>query len=99
MQITVPDPHHPTFLSNPTHVQAFTTNIFEMMNRVENLNWAVRGVNITMLAFKLDIGFVAVKTMQTYEPSWGKKRKEGAIALEEVREAGKTQLGGEVIDD
>ncbi|MDG2286926.1 MAG: methyltransferase domain-containing protein [Alphaproteobacteria bacterium] len=42
IRITVPHPHHPTFLSDPTHVRAFTGNTFEMMNRKPGLGGARR---------------------------------------------------------
>jgi hypothetical protein len=93
LRITVPHPHHPTFLSDPTHVRAFTANTFEMMNRAKNLDWAERGVNVTMLALMLDISFVTIEAIQTYDTPWQKKINDGDLTKEEVREAARTQLG------
>jgi SAM-dependent methyltransferase len=93
IRIAVPHPYHRTFLEDPTHVRAFTPTTFEMMNRATNLDWAARGVNVTMLALMLDISFVTTRSIQSYDPSWKKKLKNGVITLEEIREVAKTQLG------
>jgi SAM-dependent methyltransferase len=93
LEITVPHPHHPTFISDPTHVRAFTGNTFEMMNRAKNLDWAKRNVNITLLALMLDINFVTMEAIQTYDAPWRKRIDDGTLTMEEVREASKTQLG------
>lgn len=93
MRITVPHPHHPTFLSDPTHVRAFTGNTFEMMNRTKNLDWAERGVNVTMLALMMDINFETVRARQTYDASWRRKIEAGDLTKKQVRAASETQLG------
>jgi len=93
LRITVPHPHHPTFLSDPTHVRAFTGNTFEMMNRHKNLDWAKRNVNVTMLALMLDINFVTLEAIQRYDGPWRKKIENGELNLDQVREAAQTQLG------
>ena len=93
LRIIVPHPHHPTFLSDPTHVRAFTANTFEMMNRAKNLDWAERGVNVTMLALMLDINFVTLEAIQRYDAPWQQKITDGELTLEQVRDAARTQLG------
>lgn len=93
LKISVPHPHHPTFLSDPTHVRAFTVNTFEMMNRAKNLDWSERGVNVTMLALMLDINFVILEATQRYDTPWQSKITKGELTRDQVREAALTQLG------
>jgi hypothetical protein len=80
-------------ISDPTPVRAVTGNTFEMMNRAKNLDWAKRNVNITLLALMLDINFVTMEAIQTYDAPWRKRIDDGTLTMEEVREASKTQLG------
>ncbi len=93
IRITVPHPNHPTFQSDPTHVRAFTGKTFEMMNRAKNLDWAARGVNVTLLALMLDINFETISARQVYDIPWRKKIAAGELTLDQVREAALTQLG------
>jgi hypothetical protein len=83
MRITVPHPYHPTFLSDPTHVRAYTGNTFELMNRTKNLDWSERGVNVTMLALMMDINFETMSARQTYDAPWRKKLR--AVNLPRIK--------------
>ena len=92
-RITVPHPMHPTFLSDPTHVRAFTARTFEMMDRTKNLDWAARQVNVTMLALMLDIDFETVEAAHSYDAKWKQRIADGELTMEQVREASQTQIG------
>lgn len=92
-RITVPHPMHPSFYGDPTHVRAFTAHTFEMMDRAKNLDWVARGVNETMVALMLDINFVTVQAVHSYDAAWRRRIDAGELTLEEVREAARTQIG------
>jgi hypothetical protein len=64
-----------------------------MMNRTKNLDWAERGVNVTMLALMMDINFETMSARQTYDKAWRRKIESGEFTKDQVRAAGETQLG------
>ena len=93
VRIAVPHPHHPTYLSDPTHVRPFMGNTFEMLNRAKNLDWAERNVNVTMLALMLDVNFETISAVQNYDRRWREKVKSGELTRDQLRDIADTQLG------
>ncbi len=83
--IAVPHPLHNSFLTDPTHIRAFTPDTFLMLSRARNLDWVERRVNVTMLALMLDVDFEPVAINNIYDKHWAEKLKKGEVTELELR--------------
>lgn len=93
IQINVPHPLHESFITDPTHVRRFTADTFMMLSRANNLDWAARHVNVTMLALMLDVDFETISIVHIYDQYWLRKLKTGEVTYHDLREFTRSQFG------
>jgi len=91
--IVVPHPLHNSFLTDPTHIRAFTPDTFLMLSRARNLDWVERRVNVTMLALMLDVDFEPMAINNIYDKHWAEKLKKGEVTELELRDIARSQFG------
>ena len=91
--IAVPHPLHNSFLTDPTHIRAFTPETFLMLSRARNLDWAARRVNVTMLALMLNVDFEPVAINNIYDSHWADKLNKGEVTEAELRDIARSRFG------
>lgn len=84
---------HRSYYSDPTHVRAFTTSTFQMLNKNRNRDWMKRNVNATMLGMMLDVDSEMIEVSYTYDPAWARKIESGEVTKEQVREIAQERWG------
>jgi hypothetical protein len=56
-----------------------------MMSKEQNDEWMSNKVNVSMLAYMMDVDFKLESGLQLYDPEWVARMNSGEVSIEEVR--------------
>lgn len=90
IKIIVPHPRSDTFLNDPTHIRAITTETFAMLSKKMNTLYQERKWSTTPLAEYWDVDFEIIKSTLLLNKYWDTKYKTNQISTEELEFAAKT---------
>jgi hypothetical protein len=85
--ITVPHPRHDEFLSDPTHVRAFTPDSFALYSKDLNRLWQKNRCANSPLGLYLDVDFVITALQFELDPRWQARLRAGEVTQQEVTQA------------
>jgi hypothetical protein len=87
VDIVVPHPRHDDFLSDPTHVRAFTPQSFHQYSKSNCQAWQEMGAANTPLALYLDVDFTLGNVELQVDEPWFGELQAGRISQEQVEQA------------
>jgi hypothetical protein len=87
VQITLPHPRHDEFLSDPTHVRAFTPESFALYSKDLNRLWRQKGWSNSPLGLHLDVDFVVASVQFDLDPPWLARLRSGEMTEQQITQA------------
>jgi hypothetical protein len=87
IHITVPHPRHDEFLSDPTHVRAFTPESFALYSKDLNRLWQEKGCANSPLGLYLDVDFVIASLQLDLDPPWLARLRSGELTEQQITQA------------
>lgn len=84
IHIAVPHPRHDDFITDPTHLRAFTADSFQAYSKARCLEWQRDGAAHSPLAFQLDVDFNVTHIQFDLEQPWGAQFDAKQITAEQV---------------
>ncbi len=92
VKINVPNPNHPDYLGDPTHVRPITPQMLVTLDKTVNEDWIKRGLPGTPIGKYMDVDFKTVG-FTGHAGVWYEivleARKQTGAALDEAEESGK----------
>jgi hypothetical protein len=84
VDITVPHPRHDEFLSDPTHVRAFTPESFALYSKDLNRLWQEKGCANSALGLYLDVDFIIASLQLDLDPPWLARLRSGEMTEQQI---------------